>query len=79
LNQRRIDKSRQAELKVKELRSLICWKHIAAALKGSLFQVADRTRVPPQKGPSRWKARAGGTEQENQWQLCEAVLEHLLA
>ena len=51
MNQSRIEKSRQAALKVKELRSLICWKHIAAALKGSLFQVADRTRVPPKKAP----------------------------
>ena len=32
-----------------------------------------------QKGPSRWKTRAGGTDQETQWKLCEAVLEHLLA
>ena len=32
-----------------------------------------------QKGPSRWKTRAGGTEQETQWQLCEAVLKHLFA
>jgi len=59
LNQSRIEKSRQAALKVKELKSLICWKHIAAALKGSLFQVADRTRVPPKKAPVAGKLAQG--------------------
>ena len=59
MNQSRIEKSRQAALKVKELRSLICWKHIAAALKGSLFQVADRTRVPPKKAPVAGKLAQG--------------------
>ena len=59
MNQSRIEKSRQAALKVKELRSLICWKHIAAALKGSLFQVADRRRVPPKKAPVAGKLAQG--------------------
>ena len=58
MNQSRIEKSRQAALKVKELRSLICWKH-TAALKGSLFQVADRTRVPPKKAPVAGKLAQG--------------------
>jgi len=58
LNQSRIEKSRQAALKVEELRSLICWKLIAA-LKGSLFQVADRTRVPPKKAPVAGKLAQG--------------------
>ena len=59
MNQSRIEKSRQAALKVKELRSLIRWKHIVAALKGSLFQVADRTRVPPKKAPVAGKLAQG--------------------
>ena len=59
MNQSRIEKSRQAALKVEELSSLICWKLIAAALKGSLFQVADRTRVPPKKAPVAGKLAQG--------------------